>query len=323
MKALIIIGAVSLLWFGSIAMGAFQVTALNTPESRSNAVVFLTSNGCFPSGIAAMVRAMEHYYADSTTATAANMTFPGGTKRYDTSKDFFDSLTCHPAQIGHDFEINCFTFVTFLLEDHFHADLLPDDFEAIFLAPFNTSETDTRYMPMPTPRSAFMTSCYDWYLAAVTSITGRAYSDRQISINASLYSMTPYPWTNDNDPSHAKQLLLGRWRGQRFALPESPSVVLMHEAWKDTGIMCTVHAGILFQRKESYTYFEKCGGRGPFLRFDGDNVSDISDYYRRLGSFDPNTNKWRFISIGTNVFEELPQQSGPAYPPQGVGSADP
>ena len=323
MKTLITSGAVFLFWFGSIALGAFQVTALNTHESRLNAVVFLASNGCSTAGITAVVRAMEHYYANSMTSTTDCLSLPIGTMHYETSREFLDSLPCHPAHTDHEYGINCFNFVSFLLEERFHADLRPDDYEAIFLAPFNISDSYTRFAPMPTPRSAFMTTYYDWYLTAVTSITGLAYSDRQISISASLYSITPYPRANDNDPSYAKQLLFGRWRGQRFALPETPSIVLMHEAWKDASIMCTVHAGILFQRKESYTYFEKCGSRGPFLRFDGDNVSDISDYYKRLSSFDPVTNKWRFISIGTNVFEELPQQSGAGYPPQGVGSPDP
>jgi hypothetical protein len=145
----------------------------------------------------------------------------------------------------------------------------------------------------------------------VAAITGRPHSDRQISVMASLYSCSPCPWTDRSAPALAKEALQGRWRGQRFALPETPAVVLQHEVWKKVGALCTVHAGILFRRPGGYADFDKCGGRGPFLRFDGENEEDISDYYRRLVSLDPFTNKWSFVSIGTGDFEALEPQAAP------------
>lgn len=63
MKALLIAVASGFLWLGSHAQGAFEVTPLDTAESRSNAAAFWSANGCAPFGILAMVRAMEHYYA--------------------------------------------------------------------------------------------------------------------------------------------------------------------------------------------------------------------------------------------------------------------
>jgi hypothetical protein len=152
---------------------------------------------------------------------------------------------------------------------------------------------------------AFTTSYYDWYRELVTAITGRPHSDRQISAMASLYSCTLYPWTDRSAPALAKEALRGRWLGQRFALPETPAVVLQHEVWKKVGVLCTVHGGILFRRPGGYTYFEKCGGRGPFLRIDGEDEKDIVGYYQRLIDLDPFTNKWSFVSIGTNAFEAL------------------
>lgn len=305
MKAHLTLGAVLFLWFGSSARGAFEVTPLDTAESRSNAAAFLFSNGCSPFGILSMMRAMEHYYAQPPTSDAARAPLRIAPRHYASSKKFFDSLPIHPAQSCHEYEITCFDFVSALLENSFRAGLRPDDSTSLFLAPYNTTETTTYYAPKTTPRMAFMTSYYDWYRERVATITGCAHSDRQITIMASLYSCTLYPRTESISPAFAKQALHDRWQGQRFALPEKPTVVLQHEVWKEENILCTVHCGILFQRPGGYTYFEKCGGRGPFLRFDGEDTQDISDYYRRLVSFDPFTNKLSFIGIGENDFEVL------------------
>ena len=310
MKAYFVIGSILFLWLGSHARGAFEVTPLDTAESRSNAAAFWSANGCSPFGVLAMARAAEHYYAQPAPA-------PFVAKRYASAKDFFDSLTRHPAQCGHAYELSCFDFVSALLENRFQADLRPDDSAAIFLAPYNTTETDSYYATRPTPRLAFTTSYYDWYRELVTAITGRPHSDRQISVMASLYSCSLYPWTDRSEPALAREALHGRWQGQRFALPETPAVVLQHEVWKKVGVLCTIHAGILFRRPGGYTYFEKCGGRGPFLRFDGEDEKDITGYYRRLVSLDPFTNKWSFISIGTNAFEAL---APPAVPRTIAGS---
>lgn len=306
MRAIRTFCAAALLVGGGGAQGAFVVTPLDSAESRSNAVAFWSANGCSPSGVVAMARAMEHYCrAQPTASDVPQAASPLSAKRYGTACEFFETLDRHPAVCGHAYEITCFDFVASLLEDRFRTNLSPDDGAAIFLAPYNRTETVTSYAPMPTPRTAYMTSYYDWYRDFRASATGCGASDRLVVILASLYSCTPYPWVDLNSPFLAKKVLEGRWYGQRFALPTSPAVVLQHSVWKNVGVMCTVHTGLLFQRPGGYTYFEKCGGRGPFLRFDGENPSDVVGYYRKLVSLDSSTNKWSFVCVGTNDFVSL------------------
>jgi surfactin synthase thioesterase subunit len=87
MNALLITVTAGLLGFASGAQGAFEVTPLDTAESRSNAAAFWAANGCAPFGVLAMVRAMEHYYAQPPEPDAARAPLPIAARRYASSKD--------------------------------------------------------------------------------------------------------------------------------------------------------------------------------------------------------------------------------------------
>jgi hypothetical protein len=67
--------------------------------------------------------------------------------------------------------------------------------------------------------------------------------------------------------------LLASWRNDGIAFPESFEIILCHEA--KFPFVLTTHAGILFPRIRGFSYIEKAGGSGPFVRLEIRNKEDL------------------------------------------------
>jgi len=57
--------------------------------------------------------------------------------------------------------------------------------------------------------------------------------------------------------------------------PENFQCVPYHWAHLQAHTICTHHTGLLLRRKTGYTHLQKAGGRGPFVRFDFEDKSDL------------------------------------------------
>jgi len=69
--------------------------------------------------------------------------------------------------------------------------------------------------------------------------------------------------------------LLATWRRHDLKFPPRFEVVLCHEVNFPLRTCVTAHAGLLFPRKHGYTYIEKSGGSGPFVRLDFEDRADL------------------------------------------------
>ena len=303
-----------LLWFSAVTGAGgeeIRISFLDTPAARSNAISFLSSQGCSTSGLSAVAKAIEHYYSTSNTFDTSH--FPPRINdgyTFSSTRQLVDALPYHPARTPHAYEMNCFDFVTLLLEDNLETHLLPDQCAAIFLAPYSSDGTEIGCEPMPTPRYAFMTSYPDSYREFIASMTGRPYSDKRISLTATIDSCTPFPrslrQSQDDLALIATSLLHGTWLGQQFSIPTNSPLILIHEAYLNAGFMHTTHAGLLYHSGRRYSYFQKCGGAGPFMRMELEEPAQIQDYHRGLAQFDDaRTNKIFLLGIGNGALQKL------------------
>jgi hypothetical protein len=64
------------------------------------------------------------------------------------------------------------------------------------------------------------------------------------------------------------EALRASWARQSMSFPERFEVVQCHEVNFPQRWFVTAHAGLLFPRERGYTYIEKAGGSGPFVRLD-------------------------------------------------------
>jgi len=64
------------------------------------------------------------------------------------------------------------------------------------------------------------------------------------------------------------EALKASWTRQGMSFPQRFEVVLCHEVSLPQRWFVTSHAGLLFPRERGYTYIEKAGGSGPFVRLD-------------------------------------------------------
>jgi hypothetical protein len=64
-------------------------------------------------------------------------------------------------------------------------------------------------------------------------------------------------------------------RREALKFPSKFEVVLLHNVILSDHMMKTCHAGLLFQRGKGFTYIEKAGTRGPFIRLDLAERSDL------------------------------------------------
>lgn len=70
--------------------------------------------------------------------------------------------------------------------------------------------------------------------------------------------------------------LQGAWKELGLWVPQAFAVVLGHEVNLPQPYFLTCHAGLLYPRRDrGYTFMEKAGGFGPFVRRDLDHREDL------------------------------------------------
>jgi hypothetical protein len=101
--------------------------------------------------------------------------------------------------------------------------------------------------------------------------------DARISLTAELFRwhLLPNATTNATVERDVWSTLRSDWRRAGVRFPEKFQVVLYHKANLQGKNICTHHTGLLFRRGTACTYLEKAGGKGPFVRLDFDEKSDL------------------------------------------------
>ncbi len=70
-------------------------------------------------------------------------------------------------------------------------------------------------------------------------------------------------------------VLRSYWQRDGFRFPKQFEIVLLHKASLSRHLCNTIHSGLLFRHGNEYTYLEKAGGKGPFVRLDLQDRGDL------------------------------------------------
>lgn len=63
-------------------------------------------------------------------------------------------------------------------------------------------------------------------------------------------------------------MLRSNWRLEALKFPARFQLVLLHNVDRSERTIKTFHTALLFRQRNGFTYLEKAGTRGPFVRLD-------------------------------------------------------
>ena len=211
-------------------------------------------------------------------------------------------------------DFNCFDTVFLLAGARLRTTLKPDDSGWPFLVwaccDTNRGPTASWIITAATPRAAFEAQ-YE---------TGRDYGrvstiefpedmrDSRICLTAALFgaSVLPASALTNCSSEVVFPVLRSSWLHSGVTFPSNFEVLIVH--LPDGLMLRASHAGLLFPRGREFTYIEKTGGTGYFMRLDVSEKTDVFEWVRAMHS---DTNKVFFATLN----EKIATLAGPPASP--------
>jgi hypothetical protein len=284
-----------------------RVSFLDDETAREETLHAFAEAGCVPDNLHALRKAILHYYQTPLALDPAAFPSPrNGFYEFASIGDFVSTLgTNQLSFIDHAFELNCFNTALLLVEPEMRvtADLQARN------GPFLAVQVTTNYNEWLEP----VASLGDVYAIAhpprvepfMKKIAGIGYSEKHKTLEAALYQYQTLPLGTSADTISVEthEALRRHWKRCGIQFPAKISLVMLHRASKNYHLVVTDHMGVLLQRKDGYLYFEKTGGRGPFLRIDAQDPADIVAYF--------STGTWpdypfNFMTVNDGLFLDVP-----------------
>jgi hypothetical protein len=297
-----------------------RLSFLNSKPELRNTIDMILTNGCTEQAAELLQRVVEHYY--STPFTFDYSSFPQSRDGFYSFKSMRELIAALPHRLcdtTHDWTFNCFDTAIALAGGEMRFGFQPDDNVGPFMVSVNTTNGEGITLTA-TARDAFAAMCEPTPVEAFQGVFPPSMRDAQVCLNAGLFCWHLLPRSTHEEDLEAaviKSLRAG-WKRQALSFPRNLEVVLCHKADLEAHTICTPHAGILFRRGKGYTYLEKAGGRGPFLRLELDNSADLLPWLS--AGFDEREHRFAhlFATFNDSRIEKLdsdganqPSRSGP------------
>lgn len=261
--------------------GAVRISFLSEKSALLDTAAFLKSNGCSQENCEAFEEAVKRYF--STPFGLDLSKFPALTNGFYSFASMSEVVAALPYPLDetrHPWGLNCFDTVILLAGGPLRLKQSPDERWGTFLAPCRRDLTNNIYdvWPEATPRQAYLRSCPEWARRATEETFPLAAREARVGLTAALYRFyrLPESVTQNTVCRDIHKSLRSAWNEEGLMFPERFEVVLCHEAKLPQPLCLTSHAGLLYRRKlNGYTFIEKSGGFGPFVRLDFDNRDDL------------------------------------------------
>jgi hypothetical protein len=296
-----------LLLHGSLQAGPVRVSFLQDDTALRETLAFLRQAGCEDNSVGAFQKMVEHY--NSTALEIDFSKFPRAEHGYYTFQSSSNLLAVLPHRlwdIPHPFEFNCFDTVIVLADGRLRTGLHPDDHSGVFL-PAEVDQNGRTWCRtnVSTARESFDISYAAWYRDATANYIPSSMADARINLTAAFYCFHMLPaFTNKQDLSQqVMNALHESWKNQAILFPSDFQVVLCHQEFLKNHAFTTTHTGLLFTVKNGYTYLEKCGGSGPFVRLDFGDQIDLLTWL--AGKFDKASGDYVFVTFNDSKIETL------------------
>lgn len=259
--------------------GEVRISFLNGTNELRETIDLLVTNGCTPQGLEVFQRSLGHYY--SLPFVFDYSRFPRareGFYSFKGAKELVRALPQRPSQTPHTWTFNCFDTMIALASDQMRIGIQPDDNFGPFIVSAMTTNGEI-VVPKATARDAFtaMVEHTSFSVEELQAVFPESMRNARICLNAGLFCwhLLPSSACEENLQAMVMDALQASWRYQALRFPQRFEIVLCHKADVEAHTICTTHAGVLFCRGKSYTYIEKAGGQGPFVRLDVDDRSDL------------------------------------------------
>ena len=272
-------GIVAALVFSPAAQaGTVRVSFLNTASSLEETVGLLTNNGCGQEATSVFRRVVASYYAEGFPLDSSK--FPeaqNGFYSFPTMQDFTKALPHRLCDIEHAWNFNCFDTVIVVADSKLQIGIGPDENFGPFMNSMFITNGEETIAFAATARDAFCRVTAQWYRDATDSVIPKSTQNARIGLTAELFRwhLLPLSATNATVEKDVWNALRSDWKRAGVRFPEQFQVVLYHKADLPAHTICTAHTGLLFRHRTGYTYLEKAGGRGPFLRLDFADKADL------------------------------------------------
>lgn len=242
----------------------------------------LRSGGCSQEAIVAFQRAVERYGSSK---------FDFDFAKFPKARDGFYTFASAPALVAalphqladtqHAYEFNCFDTVVVLAGDSLRTGIRPDEVSGPYLVPHTPTNGSFTILPRATARDAFSLAYPEWYRDATEESLPKPMRDARIALTAALFRchVLPQSTTEEGLARGVMEALKMSWTRQGMSFPRRFEVVLCHEVSLPQRWFVTSHAGLLIPREHGFTYVEKAGGTGPFVRLDFDDRAALLRWF--------------------------------------------
>jgi hypothetical protein len=204
----------------------------------------------------------------------------------------------------HVWDFNCFETVAVLGSSKFRFKIRPDDNFGPFTVSMTMTNGDEAITLAATARDAFSRIVPAWYRDATEEYVPVAMKDARIILTAEFFRWhcLPMRTTEATLEGELWTALRSDWIRAGVIFPQEFEVILYHTA--NLQMVCTSHTGLLFAGNSGgFTYLEKAGGKGPFVRLDVDRKSDLFPWMK--ATFDDRTQRDGRMFVSFNDTEIL------------------
>ncbi len=291
----------------SLKAGTIRASFLQDAGALHDTIQVLTNNGCAESVATILQQAVRNYYAEPFDFDFGKFPKPlNGFYSFSSPRELIAALPHRLPDTEHSFDLNCMDAVIMMATDRLQTRLHPDEIFGPFMMSITTTNGEAVTFAA-TPRDAFILNTSAWYRDATDAVLPATMHDSRICLTASLFRwhVLPLSTTGENLETQVLAVLRTTWKRETVSFPAQFEVVLLHNVDLSHHTICTAHAGLLFHHKTGYTYVEKAGGSGPFVRLDFDNKSDLLPWLATAFIDYADTNATHFATFNDSTIKKL------------------
>ncbi len=277
-QALFTVIFAGLVFMRSSDAGTVRVSFINNAASLDETVGILTNDGSDREATAVFRRIVEHYYAEGFQLDRSK--FPelkGGFYSFSKMSDVVKALPHRLCDTEHSWDFDCFDTTILLADSKLQIGIRPDENFGPFMVSVSMTNGEEAITFAATARDAFCRINAQWYRDATDSLIPSGRQDDRIGLTAELFRwhLLPVSTTDATVKKDVWAALRSDWRRAGVKFPEGFQVLLFHKADLQARTICTHHTGLLLRRGQGYVYLEKAGGKGPFVRLDFEEKTDL------------------------------------------------
>jgi hypothetical protein len=290
-----------------VQAGNVSLSFLRDEAVLAETINLLTNNDCSLRASTAFREAVRRYNLCSSDLDCSRFPTPrAGFFSFPSARDVAAVLPKRLCETGHSYDLNCFDAVLLVAGDRMRYALAPDKISGPFMVE-NITTNGESFALAATPRDAFTLAYAAWYREATSELFPESMQEGRVCLTPALARCYVLPAAIRVETICAEVLavLRSNWQRDGIEFPKSFEIVLLHKTSLPRHLCNTVHSGLLFHRGKGYTYLEKAGGKGPFVRLDLESRGDLLPWLAATFTADDHRNAELLATFNDASVERL------------------